>query len=205
VRDRARRSHAERRARTRARIIEAVVESIGTVGFQRTTAAEIASRAGVTWGAVQHHFGGKDGMLAAVVEDSFDHFARRLEDVALEANVIERVGLFVDRAWEHFGSERYRTTFEILLNSIGRDGVDGGAWRAQMARAWGDVWDRIFWDSALPRRRSRMVQHYTIAVLSGLASTLLLQGERVVVPRHELGLLKATLVRELTATDATGP
>ena len=52
-----RRSHAERTAETRQRVIDAVVESISEIGFQRTTAAEISRRAGVTWGAVQHHFG----------------------------------------------------------------------------------------------------------------------------------------------------
>ena len=44
-----RRSHAERTAETRAKILAAVVESIADVGFQRTTASEIAQRAGVTW------------------------------------------------------------------------------------------------------------------------------------------------------------
>ncbi len=69
-----RRSQAERTAETRGRIVGAVVESIREVGLQRTTAAEVSRRAGVTWGAVQHHFGGKDGMLEAVLEHSFDHF-----------------------------------------------------------------------------------------------------------------------------------
>ena len=57
--ERERRSHAARTAETRSRVIEAVIASIGEVGYQRTTSAEIARRAGVTWGAVQHHFGGK--------------------------------------------------------------------------------------------------------------------------------------------------
>ena len=65
---RERRSHAERTAETRCRVMAAVVESIADVGYQKTTSAEIARRAGVTWGAVQHHFGDKDGILMAVLE-----------------------------------------------------------------------------------------------------------------------------------------
>ncbi len=95
---RERRSHAERTAETRARIIGAVVESIAERGFQRTTASEIAQRAGITWGAVQHHFGGKDGMLIAVLEDSFDRFAHKLEDISTEGTSLEkRAALFIDR------------------------------------------------------------------------------------------------------------
>src|SRR5262245_62336179 len=116
VPERVRRSQAERTAETRARIIEAVVACIDELGFPRATASEIGRRAGVTWGAVQHHFGGKDGILAAVLEDSFARFARRFDDLpAQPASLEERASLFVQRAWEHFGSAHYRSTFEILL------------------------------------------------------------------------------------------
>ena len=54
---RERRSQTERTAETRERVMAAVVESIAEVGYPKTTANEIARRAGVTWGAVQHHFG----------------------------------------------------------------------------------------------------------------------------------------------------
>src|ERR1700752_4404172 len=95
--------HAEPRPHTRARIIAAVVDGIAELGFQRTTAQEIASRAGVTWGAVQHHFGGKDRLLLAVLEDSFNRFAERLADLPLEKTTLaERASVFVDRAWAHF-------------------------------------------------------------------------------------------------------
>jgi AcrR family transcriptional regulator len=114
-----RRTQAERRAVTSARILTATTESLAEVGFQRTTAAEITRRAGVTWGAVQHHFGDKDGILRAVLEASFERFARRVQDVPARGRSLdERVRLFVERAWEHFGGDDFRSTFEILLNHL---------------------------------------------------------------------------------------
>jgi AcrR family transcriptional regulator len=200
VKAKERRSHAERTAETRAKIIRAVVGSIAEVGLQRTTAQEIAHRAGVTWGAVQHHFGGKEGILVAVLENSFSHFATGIVDIQVDGMPLEqRAALFVDRAWAHFSSEHYRTTFEILLSYLGRDELDGqGAWRGQMLGAFDAVWVRVFPDSTLSRRRSLMVQHYAVAVLSGLASTRMLQGGDARLPRQELDLLKQTLSRELT-------
>ena len=98
--------------------MRAVVESISEVGFQKTTANEITRRAGVTWGAVQHHFGGKDGILEAVLEESFERFAARLAAVPIEgASLEQRVSAFVDIAWQHFGRHRWRYTLEP---------VDGG-------------------------------------------------------------------------------
>jgi AcrR family transcriptional regulator len=196
---RERRSHAERTAETRERIMTAVVESISEVGFQKTTAAEIARRAGITWGAVQHHFGGKDGILRAVLEDSFARFAARIADVPAEGASLEtRVGLFIDRAWAHFCSDHYRSTFEILLSYASAD--EAGAeslWQSEMFDAWDRIWQRIFADTNTTRRRSAILQHYTISVLSGLASTRMLGSPSDPMLAAELALLKSTLVREL--------
>ena len=197
---RARRSHAERTAETRARVIEAVFESIAEVGFARTTATEITRRAGVTWGAVQHHFGGKDALLIAVVEDSFERFAARLEGIPVEgAPLAERVALFIDRAWEHFASREYRSTFEILLNYLDREDVrqELPTWQGSMFRAWDGIWMRLFHDAGIPRRRHRVVEHYVISTLSGLASTLVLEGPEATMRREELEMLKDLLLREL--------
>ncbi len=200
--ERERRSHAARTAETRARVIEAVIESIGEVGYQRTTSAEIARRAGVTWGAVQHHFGGKGGLLIAVVEYSFNRFAERLDRIPLEGISLEkRAGLFIDRAWEHFGSPLYRSTFEILLNQMGGGAGGSPDWQREMFRAWNGVWMHVFGESLLSRRQQLALQHYTISALSGLASTLMLEGEDALLRRSELDLLKDTLVRELLRND----
>ena len=197
ARPRRRRTHAERTAETRTRLIEAVVESIAELGMQRATAQVIVARAGITWGAVQHHFRGKDGLLLAVLEDSFARFAERMRDVRPGLSLEDRVGLFVDRAWAHFSSRHYRSTFEILRNFLGREEHRGGDWRDQMQGAWDGVWSRIFSDARSSRRQSLMLQHYTVATLSGLASTLMLEGPHAVLPKWELELLKETLVREL--------
>jgi AcrR family transcriptional regulator len=195
-----RRTHAERTAETRARVIEAVFESIADVGFARTTASEITGRAGVTWGAVQHHFGGKDGLLVAVVEDSFDRFAARLEGIPVgDVPLSQRASLFIDRAWEHFSSREYRSTFEILLNYLGREDVmqDVPTWQGSMFQAWDGIWMRLFRDAGISRRRHQVLEHYVISTLSGMASTLVLEGASATLRSEELEMLKRALLREL--------
>jgi AcrR family transcriptional regulator len=195
-----RRTQAERTAATRERIMRAVVESIAEIGFQKTTANEITRRAGVTWGAVQHHFGGKDGILAAVLEESFDRFAERLAAVRTDGvSLVERVSAFVDIAWAHFGSPDYRSTFEILLNYTREEEDDGvPIWESEMFSAWNRVWSKIFADVSLPRRKTVALQAFSISVVSGMAALAMLR--RAVEPVHgaELDLLKRTLVREMS-------
>ena len=175
-----------------------MVDSIAEVGFARTTAAEITRRAGVTWGAVQHHFGDKDGILLAVLEDSFRRFAERLAAVPLDGVSIERrVRLFLESAWDHFTSREYASTYEILLDHLRRSDLPGPGWREQMSLAWDREWRRFFDLAAIPRRRHGELQHYTLSVLSGLASMRLLEGRDARARDAELALLARTLVREL--------
>lgn len=194
---RERRTHAERTAETRARIMKAVVEAIADLGFQRTTAAEIARRAGVTWGAVQHHFGGKDGILLAVLQDSFDRFAEHLSDIDSGSGTLEtRVSLFIDRAWDHFSSADYRSSFEILLNHTRDAGSgDDGLWQGEMLSSWNSIWSQLFAEVELPPRRVVILQHYTISVLSGLATMRMIEGHTARIRAEELILLKETLLR----------
>jgi AcrR family transcriptional regulator len=200
LRRRARRSHEERSTETRGRILEAVVQCIAELGFQRATATEIARRAGVTWGAVQHHFGGKNGILSAVLEDTFNRFSSRFDDIPIdETSLAERVSLFVDRAWDHFGSPHFRSTFEILLNHLPTDEGEESV-QSQMASAVDVLWIRLFSDAPLPRSRRLLIQRYAIAVLSGLAYSVILRGKNPGAPAGELRLLEQSILRELSAS-----
>ncbi|MGZ4676584.1 MAG: TetR/AcrR family transcriptional regulator [Acidimicrobiia bacterium] len=65
----ARRTQAERSEATRGALIAAATELFATKGFAGTGRDEIAIRAGVTRGALYHHFGSKGLIFRAVVED----------------------------------------------------------------------------------------------------------------------------------------
>lgn len=192
---RERRSHAERTAETRERVMTAVVSSIADVGYQKTTAAEIARRAGVTWGAVQHHFGDKDGILMAVLKESFDQFARLLADAPSPDEALEkRVALFVDRSWEHFAGPHYRSTFEILLNLPSDLEI---SWQTEMLDGWLRIWSSYFPESRPTHAPTVDLIHYAISLLTGLAAMRMLEGPHTRPRNAELGYLKDTLVSEL--------
>jgi len=173
----------------------AVVASINEIGFHRTTGSEIARRAGVSWGAIQHHFRDKDGILIAVLERSYRRFAEQLgEPPAKGATIEERVEIFVDRAWAHFSGPEYRSTFEIILNLP--DDLDD-AWIDNVIGDWERIWANFFPASKSSKRRVGELMQYTFAVLSGLAGNHLLQNRGARVRAVGLELLKDTLVREL--------
>jgi AcrR family transcriptional regulator len=62
------RTQAERRAATRAALLAAGRDLFGRRGYDAVSSEEIAAAAGVTRGALYHHFDGKAGLFAAVHE-----------------------------------------------------------------------------------------------------------------------------------------
>jgi AcrR family transcriptional regulator len=63
-----RRTQAERRAATRAALIAAARELFAARGYAAVATEEIVQRAGVTRGALYHHFAGKHELFRAVYE-----------------------------------------------------------------------------------------------------------------------------------------
>jgi AcrR family transcriptional regulator len=90
---------SERRAQTRGRLLEAAARVYARRGFAGATLEEVAAEAGFTKGAVYGHFGSKENLLLALVEEY------------LAGQVSEQMTLFDrDRAtWERplAGSERW--------------------------------------------------------------------------------------------------
>ena len=65
----ARRTQAQRSATTRAALLAAARELFAANGYVATGREQIAERAGVTRGALYHHFGSKEQLFRAVVEE----------------------------------------------------------------------------------------------------------------------------------------
>ncbi|MGZ4510877.1 MAG: TetR/AcrR family transcriptional regulator [Mycobacterium sp.] len=108
---------------TRAKIIDETVRCIMDEGFAAATAKHVAERAGVTWGVIQYHFGDRNGLLMAVVDDG----VARLVDSLSSADVgdlplRERIEVVVDTAWACYSSPTSLAAFEILRATRGGPG-----------------------------------------------------------------------------------
>lgn len=64
-----RRSNVERTATTRRRVIEAAIDCLFARGYTATTTTMIAEAAGISRGALLHHFPTKVDLMLALVED----------------------------------------------------------------------------------------------------------------------------------------
>ena len=63
--------------RTRAAILEAARRLFAERDISAVSIRDIAQAAGVSHGLVQHHFGTRERLVAAIVQDEIDEFAAR--------------------------------------------------------------------------------------------------------------------------------
>lgn len=201
-----RRSQADRSAETRARILAAAVACVDELGFGRATFQRIARRAGVTVGAVQHHFAAKEDVLRAVLDDSFERLSRCFQGVSVEgATLEERVSIFVDRAWLHYGSPPFRSTLEILMTTRGDSAPAAAHWidapMLESTKRAQRLWNSIFSDLEVPAEHHREILHFAFAALAGIAMTARLQRSRTKMKR-QLALLKTSLTALLDQAPA---
>jgi TetR/AcrR family transcriptional regulator, regulator of cefoperazone and chloramphenicol sensitivity len=104
--------------RTRAMVIDETVRCVIEEGFAAASAKHITERAGVTWGVIQYHFGDRDGLLMAVVDEGFSDLLVCLRDVQPkldEKSGRARTELVVNAVADAFLSPTSIAALEILI------------------------------------------------------------------------------------------
>jgi AcrR family transcriptional regulator len=113
-----RRKQVDRSTETRALLIRATTELLQTAGLSGTTTAMIAKRAGVTTGALHHHFATKDELMMAVLDQASERVLLRLDQqhhVTPEGAI--DVTSLVDHLWEAYGDPEYWAVWEIIIGT----------------------------------------------------------------------------------------
>jgi AcrR family transcriptional regulator len=201
-----RRTQAERSARTREKVIQAVVDCIVEEGINNATAARIAERSGVTWGAIAHQFGDKESLLLAVVERSFENLSRSLYESLAEGSKTprERVSLLVDETWRRLNAPSFRAFLEIVLNS--RNATDRTLKTRQediVVTLTRDIWSDLFGELGVDPGVIDTARKLTFATLLGMAIQGML-GPRKPRFSREIATLKQSVLHMLELEDADG-
>ncbi|MFT6779469.1 MAG: AcrR family transcriptional regulator [Paraglaciecola sp.] len=107
-----------RSARMREKILSATLDCIQEIGFKNSSTPEICRKAGVSRGALLHHFPTKEVLIANAVEkllkeeiqdlyrigDAYSHHELTIED-------------FVDNLWERFSGRLFMITIDFLSSA----------------------------------------------------------------------------------------
>jgi AcrR family transcriptional regulator len=121
---------------TRQRVLRAAVECILDIGYYRSSTNEIARRAGVTWGVLQHQFGTREGLLLEVLHESFERLDRLVADARVEGATLEDRLLAVLAVLEqHYGQPEHLASLQIGLDLVRNPDTSDATRRTVMRQA----------------------------------------------------------------------
>lgn len=197
--DRSRRTQAERRETTRAALLAAGRELFAAHGYAGVATEEIVDRAGVTRGALYHHFRGKDDLFRAVCEQ-------------IERDVSERIAAGARRGGEPI--ELLRSGAAMFLDACLEPDVQRitlldapsvlgwETWRATSER-YGlgllrDALENAIDAGAIPPRPVNPLAHALLGALHELA-LLIARADDVSTARREAGDTLDRLLGAVTA------
>lgn len=151
-----------RAQRSRRIVVEETVRYILEEGFPPPSVRRITERAGLTWGAVQYHFGDLNGILMAVVDAGFAEVLETLDTVAAHAPGIsgeERPAYVVDAVWQAFSRPASIAAMQILIATRGDRPAAANARLADMAERITQIGAHLSadLDAALARRLGNLV------------------------------------------------
>lgn len=107
------RTQLDRSTEMRQKLITATIQSLIDKGYARTTAVEVCARAGVTRGALFHHFESLPALIAVALSDTYDRLL--LESRPSEADTT--IEQWITWAWSRVSQREFKAVIEIWLAS----------------------------------------------------------------------------------------
>lgn len=200
LRAKRRRTQDERSIETRRKLIAAAIDILSDKGYAAATTTAIARRAGVSRGALQHQFGTRYQLLAAVS----DQLTLNMLAVDRSLRAGGRLEVRVRSALAHYWRVYTGPVFLAVLN-IRFGATDDAPLNARLRRHFAGIdrssdrpWLSLFADTGLPHRRLAALKRAALASLRGLAVARFI-GLTKGRPTEEMRLIEAALVRALRA------
>ncbi|MCL4686521.1 TetR/AcrR family transcriptional regulator [Myxococcota bacterium] len=118
---RLRRTQEERSTETRARLLDATIESLIDVGYAHTTTTAVCARAGLSRGAQVHHFPKKQDLVVSAVAHlatrRADELRGRAAELPAAASAEHRLGSLLSLAREALSGPLFLAALELWVAS----------------------------------------------------------------------------------------
>lgn len=166
-------------------VIHVTVQIVLSEGIAAASGRHIADTAGVTWGVIQYHFGDRDGLLMAVVDQGFDELIDALGSLppaTPDTTTRDRVEAAVTAAWHAMSSPTSRAATEILIGTRATRGASTTGHIKLLARAFNTLSATI--DRDLGPTQSAAIGELLLTTLRGMVANQLVMHRPVDTARE---------------------
>lgn len=196
-----RQKQEERRGKTIAKLRKATIELIAEIGYVNTTTINISKRAGVSRGALMHHYANKTELVIDATREMWR------SSIGVTRALCEKlargeldVDAFVEGIWaESFAEEFVSVTIDMMIAARGEEqlAVHLDASVSKIFGAYVEAADVLFDGTGLRREQREVAMTAVIALIRGLriqdmmksdpALTAAVRNTLKLVLRHALG------------------
>jgi AcrR family transcriptional regulator len=155
---------------TRQRVLDAAVATVLERGYYHASTNEIARRAGVTWGALQHLFGTREALLLELLNDRWGRLHEEMATAEITGDTLEdRLRAVLDVLSTHYAQPEHLVQLQILLDLTHNPGTSQEARRAvaEHGRALNEAWQPLFVQALGPAARFTSLVAYAFLTLRG--------------------------------------
>lgn len=177
--------------RTRALAIDETVRCVLEEGVGAASAKHIAERAGMTWGVIRYHFGDREGLLMAVVDQGFAELLAALGALppARRAGATrQRVNRVVRTGWAAMSSPTSRAAIEILVATRANRGAAAAGHIQRLAKTFGELGAAI--DADLDPARGAALGELILSTLRGMVTAQMIVARPVDTTRDRAILVE---------------
>ena len=191
------RTQAERRAVTRRALLDAAIDLLMNKGLGASSLAAVARHAGMTTGAVQHHFKTKAALMRAVISERlFDRSVLAEQTDLTDASLEERSAALVAQQWQFYGNPKYIAIWDIILGARADSDVREEilSWQQSGVRALETEISKLFSAENLNLQQVQSIQYFMNAHLRGLALLRTVENDDDIISQ-QLALLSSLLAQ----------
>lgn len=170
-----------RSARTRERVLQAAIRCVYELGLQNASTVEITKRAGISRGAMLHHYPSKEDLLGAAYDALLKSEADKFRDVAGDyAEGEVTLDAFIDYLWSRFSSRSFAITLDYVVAARTDPKMRGRVEDARKTydRALDEIWGQFFARNGDSAKEAKRKLNLTVSLFRGLGLQYWIQSDR---------------------------
>ncbi|MBB3064172.1 TetR/AcrR family transcriptional regulator [Limibacillus halophilus] len=168
-----RRTQAERSRKTQRKILDVTLTCLLEQGLRDTSTVDVAHRAGVSRGALLHHYPSKDLLLKEALRHLLRDEIREVRQMAegVDSGEID-FDAFLANLWERFSGPMYMITLEFVT-AARTDPVIKAALvpvALEYNASLDEIWEQLLLRSSSEPRDRRLALNVTLCFLRGMGT-----------------------------------
>ena len=174
------RTQEQRSAETLSRIRKATIDVMYEKGFSRTSTPQIAAVAGISRGAMNHHFASKEDILTDAIDAMLEEVNKTLfafaEDYGTRGGSTDEI---VDHVWRVMSDRLYYVTMEYLPEA--RHNPEFKARIVPVVKRFHEgldaIWSALALQKGVSEGHAKLVMNTTMCVVRGMIAQTILRED----------------------------